>query len=100
MTITSSAMINIGCHISFMWATKFGCTCRNNALQKPIGRLSHSVMGRTPSTRMWVTIILSSTFPFPWPTPSLQRGSHSTIFPTIIRHLRDSREIDTNIAQP
>jgi hypothetical protein len=37
MTSTSSAMINIGCHISFRWATKFGCTCRKNALQDPIG---------------------------------------------------------------
>jgi hypothetical protein len=29
-------MINIGCHISFRWVTKFGCTCRKNALQDPI----------------------------------------------------------------
>jgi uncharacterized protein (DUF952 family) len=36
MPSTSSAMINIGCHISFRWATKFGCTCRKNALQGPI----------------------------------------------------------------
>jgi hypothetical protein len=33
-------MINIGCHISFRWATKFGCTCRKNALQDPIGSFS------------------------------------------------------------
>jgi hypothetical protein len=37
MTSTNSAMINIGCRISFRWATKFGCTCRKNALQDPIG---------------------------------------------------------------
>jgi hypothetical protein len=39
MTSTSSAMINIGCHISFRWVTKFGCTCRKNALQDPIEKL-------------------------------------------------------------
>jgi hypothetical protein len=60
---TSSAMINIGCHISFWWATKFGFTYRNKSLQGPIGRFSHYVMGHTPSPRLWVTIILSSTFP-------------------------------------
>jgi hypothetical protein len=32
MTSTSSAMINIGCHISFRWEKKFGYTCRKNAL--------------------------------------------------------------------
>jgi hypothetical protein len=32
----SKAMINIECHISFRWETKFGCTCRKNALQGPI----------------------------------------------------------------
>jgi hypothetical protein len=45
MTSTNSAMINIWCHISFRWATKFGCTCRKNALQDPIGRFAHFVMG-------------------------------------------------------
>jgi hypothetical protein len=39
MTSTNNAMINIGCHISFRWATKFGCTCRKNALQDPIRKL-------------------------------------------------------------
>jgi hypothetical protein len=62
MTSTSSAMINIGCHISFRWATKFGCTCRKNALKDPIRSFAHSVMGHTPSPRLWGIIILSSTF--------------------------------------
>jgi hypothetical protein len=48
--------------ISFRWATKFGCTCRKNALQDPIGILSHSIMGCTPSPRLWGIIILCSTF--------------------------------------
>jgi hypothetical protein len=39
MTSTNNTMINIGCHISFRWETNFGCTCRKNALQNPIGRL-------------------------------------------------------------
>jgi hypothetical protein len=63
MPSTSSSMINIGCHISFRWGTKFGCICKENALQGPIRSFSHSVMSRTPSPRLWVTIILSSTFP-------------------------------------
>jgi hypothetical protein len=62
MTSTSSAMINIGCHISFRWVTKFGCTCRKNALHNPICSFAHSIMDRTPSPRPWWIIILSSTF--------------------------------------
>ena len=62
MTSTSSAMINIGCHISFRQATKFGCTCRKNALHDPIRSFYHSVMGRTPSPRSWGIMLLSSTF--------------------------------------
>jgi hypothetical protein len=62
MTSTSSAMINIELHISFRWATKFGCTCRKNALQDPIGSFSHFDMGRTPSPRLWGIMLLLSTF--------------------------------------
>ena len=62
MTSTSSSMINIGLHISFRWATKFGCTCRKNALQDPIGSFNHSNMGCTPSPRLWGIILLCSTF--------------------------------------
>jgi hypothetical protein len=32
MTSTNNAMINIRCHISFWWETKFGFTCIKNAL--------------------------------------------------------------------
>ena len=62
MTSTSNAMIHIRCHISFMWATKFGCTCRKNALQDPIRSFTHSVMGRTPLPRLWGITLLPSTF--------------------------------------
>ena len=62
MPSTSSTVINIGCHISFRWETKFGCTCRKNALQDPIGSFTHSIMGHTPSPRPWGIILLSSTF--------------------------------------
>jgi hypothetical protein len=62
MTSTNNAMINIGCHISFRWVTKFGCTCKKKALQDPIKRFSHSVMGRTLSPRPWGIMILASTF--------------------------------------
>jgi hypothetical protein len=62
MTSINSAMINIGCRISFRWATKFGCTCRKNALQDPIESFTHFVMGHTLSPRPWGIMILSSTF--------------------------------------
>jgi hypothetical protein len=62
MISTHNIMINTECRISFRWANNFGCTCRKNALQDPIGSFVHSVMGCTPSPRMWVIILLSSTF--------------------------------------
>jgi hypothetical protein len=49
MTSTSSAMINSICHIK-------------NALSYPIISFFHFFMGHTPSPRLWVIIILSSTF--------------------------------------
>jgi hypothetical protein len=62
MISTSNSMINIGCHIIFRWATKFGCTCRKNALQDPIVSFIHSVMGHTASPRLWGIMPLISTF--------------------------------------
>jgi hypothetical protein len=62
MTSTNSAMINIGCHISFRWATKFGCTCRKNSLQDPIRIFAHSIMDHILSPRLWGITLLSSTF--------------------------------------
>jgi hypothetical protein len=62
MTSTNNTMINIRCRIGFRWATKFGCTCRKNTLQDPIGSFTHSIMDRTLSPRPWGIIILSSTF--------------------------------------
>jgi hypothetical protein len=62
MTSKNNAMINIGHHISFRWVIKFGCTCKKNALQDPIGSFTHSVIDRTLSQRPWGIMILSSTF--------------------------------------
>jgi hypothetical protein len=100
MPSTSNAMINTGCHISFRWETKCGCTCRKNALQGPIGSFAHSVMDLTPSPRLWVTIILSSTFPL-----SLACTQCSTwiSFDHISHHYwtpQRYQKIDTNRAQP
>jgi hypothetical protein len=39
MPSTSSAMINTGCHTSFRWETKFGCTCRKEHLTGPHQKL-------------------------------------------------------------
>jgi hypothetical protein len=100
MKSTNIVMINIGCHISFRWATKFGCTCKKNALQDPIGSFAHSIMDHTLSPRPWGIILLAQHSSFPWPTPSVQHGSSSPLFPTIIGHLRSSRIADTNKAQP
>jgi hypothetical protein len=63
MPSTSNTMLNTRCHISFRWEKNFGCTCRKNALQGPIGSFSLSIMDLTSSPRMWVTIILRSKFP-------------------------------------
>jgi hypothetical protein len=62
MASTNSAMINIGLHISFRWATNFGCTCRKNTLNDPIGSFAHSVINHTLSPRTWGIILLRSTF--------------------------------------
>jgi hypothetical protein len=35
VTSTNNTMINNGCHISFRWETKFGCTCRKKHLTEP-----------------------------------------------------------------
>jgi hypothetical protein len=63
MLSTSSGMINIGCHTSSRWATKFGYICRRSTLLGPHRKL-HPLfdMGHTPSPRLWETIPLSSTF--------------------------------------
>jgi hypothetical protein len=63
MPSTRSSMINAGCHMIFRWAIKFGCNCRKNSIHDPIKIFIHFAMDLTPSPRMWVTIILSSTFP-------------------------------------
>jgi hypothetical protein len=100
MTSTSSTMINIGCHISFRWATKFGCTCRKNALQDPIGSFTHSVMDRTPSPRLWGIMLLSSTFLL---SLACTQCSTWTSFSLISHHYwtpQSSRTTDTNRAQP
>jgi hypothetical protein len=52
MPSTSNSMINTGCHTSFRWETKFGCTCRKNSLQGLIGSFIHYVMDPTPSPRL------------------------------------------------
>jgi hypothetical protein len=80
---TINAMINIGCHTSFRWETKFGCTCRKNALQGLIGRFSHFIMGLTPLTRLWVTIIFSSTYS---PSLACTQCSMWTSFNLIFHH--------------
>jgi len=83
MLSTRSTMINIGCHTSFKWETKFGCTCRKNALQGLIGIFSHSVMDPTPTPRIWITIILSSTF---LPSLASTQCSMWTSFDLIFHH--------------
>jgi hypothetical protein len=83
MPSTSSTMINTGCHTSFRWETKFGCTCRKNALQGLIRSFIHSIMDLTPSPRLWVTIILSSTFP---PSLACTQCSMWTSFGLIFHH--------------
>jgi hypothetical protein len=63
MLSTRSSMINTGYHTSFRWDTRSGYICRNKSLQYPIGSSVHFDMGITLSTRLWVTMLLSSTLP-------------------------------------
>jgi hypothetical protein len=60
---TSNAMINTRYHTNFRWDTSFGYICRKSASQGPIESSVHFSMGLTLSLRMWVKMILSSTFP-------------------------------------
>jgi hypothetical protein len=83
MPSTRSAMINTRCHTSFRWETKFGCTCRKNALQVLIRSFFHSIMNLKPSPRLWVTMILSSTFP---PSLACTECSMWTSFGHIFHH--------------
>jgi hypothetical protein len=100
MPSTSNPMINNGCHTSFRWETKFGCTCRKNSLQGLTRSFVHSVMYPTPSPSLWVTMLLISTFPVPWLALNIQCGPPSALFSTIIGHLRDNITIETNRSQP
>jgi len=60
---TSSDMINIGCHTSFRWVTKYGCICKRNALLEPIRNGDHSDMVLTPLIRLWKIMHLSLALP-------------------------------------
>jgi hypothetical protein len=83
MPCISNAMINFGCHTSYGWEKKFGCTYKKNALQGPIGSFFHSIMGLTPLPRFWVTMILSSTCP---PSLACTECSMWTSFDRIFHH--------------
>jgi hypothetical protein len=61
MLSTSNAMINTGYRTSFRLETRSGYTCRRSVLQGPIRSSTHFAMGLTPSPRLWVTMLLSST---------------------------------------
>jgi hypothetical protein len=61
MISTSNAMINIGYRTSFKLETMSRYICRRNISQGPIGSSTHFSMGLTPSPRLWVTMLLSST---------------------------------------
>jgi hypothetical protein len=83
MLSTSSAMINIGYHTSFRLATKSGYICRRSVSLGPIRSFAHFVMGLTLSPRLWVAMLLSSTF-----HPSLVYIQYSmwTSFGHILHH--------------
>jgi hypothetical protein len=55
-------MINTGYHISFRLVTKSGYICRRSISLGPIGSFAHFIMVLTLSPRLWVVILLSSTF--------------------------------------
>jgi hypothetical protein len=61
MLSTSNFVINTGYCTNFRLETMSGYICRKSILQDPIGIFSHFSMGLTPSPRLWVAMILSST---------------------------------------
>jgi hypothetical protein len=64
MPSTNITMINIRCHISFRWVTKsFVAFAEITPYMAPSKDSPTSVMVHTPSPRLWVTMILSSTLP-------------------------------------
>jgi hypothetical protein len=85
---TSSVMINIGYHTSLRWDTRSGYIFRKNTLQGPIIISIHFAMGLTPSPRLWVTVILSSTLP-----PSLACTQCSIVLQPYFPPLLDTSEI-------
>jgi hypothetical protein len=52
MLSTSNDMINIGCHTSSRWVTKFGYICRRSTSLGPTARFARFDMGHTPSPRL------------------------------------------------
>jgi hypothetical protein len=100
MLSKNNTVINIGYHISFRWEIRSGYICINNVLQGPIESPAHFVVGLTLSPRLWVAMLLISTLhPSLACTASVQCGPPSSIFSTIIGHLRDRIIVDTNKAQ-
>jgi hypothetical protein len=61
MLSTRSAMINTSYRTHFRLETSSCYTFIRTILQGPIRSYSHFTMGLTPSPRLWVTMILSST---------------------------------------
>ena len=61
MLSTRSAMINTGYCTSFRLETKSGYICRRSISQSLIRSSTNIAMGLTPSPRMWVEMLLSST---------------------------------------
>ena len=52
MLITINDMINIECHATSKWATKYGYIYRRITSLDPTASFAHSDMGRTPSPRL------------------------------------------------
>jgi hypothetical protein len=100
MPSTNNAMINTGCHTSFGWETKFGCTCRKNALQGLMEAYS-TYYGPYTITK----VVGDNSFELNLP-PFL--GLHPVFnvdllwpyFPPLLDTSEIAEQVDTNIAQP
>jgi hypothetical protein len=97
MLSTSNDMINIGCHTSSRWATKFGYICRRSASLGPTASFTtliwaiHHHQGCMGDNSFELNIP-----PFLGLAPSVQCGSPSTILSTITGHIRHCRTTHTN----
>ena len=100
MISRNNIMINIRCHISFKWMTKFGCIYRRMPCRSP---------SEGPNPLIWALhhhqgcgrqCFQAQQSPIPWLASNVQCGPPSAILFTIVGHIKYCRTTNTNKTQP